>query len=330
MMNTKGEGGTKPKRRYRAHRGNSSKHDVSRRLKSRPPATSTKPRQPCEREPAEQNKQQSKQHFCQNDTATLPAPFLETSTIFNDQQYSCILPWRHNSYVQTQSEEKMIDCLIQHGKRERGMMCSQNRKRINFIKFKCSQYGMNLLAALSLRRHHIKNMNPYLPHSTLGLGSDLNIRAAAEVFEQTIQEYLERHNIPFESEMKQKERFCIENQPVVATPDFWFPQPVSLQLSATEEVVNIHWLEVKMFYGADTILEDGKSAVGCILPKCQTYKRLYGPGAIVFLQGCGERLAQALGEMGVRALDPDPDVNLTPLWSQMRTWCADSQGNILP
>ena len=330
-MDTKGERGTRLKRRYRAHRGNKSKHDISRRPKSHPPATTTKPCQPNEQNPLEQNNnRQPQQRFCQKDLATIPGPLLDSFTIIHDHQNSFLLPWRRNRFVQTQSEERMIACLIQYGKNERGMMCSQNRKRINFIKIKCSQYGMNLLAALSLRRHHIKEMNPYLPHSTLGLGSDLNIRAAAEVFERTIQEYLEKHNIPFESELKQKQRLQAENQPMVATPDFWFPLPVTLHLSDTLESVNIHWLEVKMFYGADTIVVDSKSAVGCILPKCQTYKQLYGPGAIVFLQGCGENLAQALGRMDVRALDPDPDVKLTPLWTQMRTWCADSQGNILP
>jgi hypothetical protein len=241
-----------------------------------------------------------------------------------------VLPWRRKRYVDTQSEQRMIPHIMRYGKRERGMMWKQHGKRIDFIEQKCVQNKVELLTALSLRRHYIKKLNPMLKHESLGLGTDVQIREAAEVFERTIQGYLEKYNIRFEDEQLQKKKLNRSNQPMVATPDFWFPEPVSLQVSPTGVTVNIRWLEVKMFYGADTIEPDGKSAVGSILPKSQKYRHLYGPGAIVFLQGCGQQLARALDNMGVMALDPDPDVELEPLWTHMRTWCADLEGNILP
>jgi hypothetical protein len=242
-----------------------------------------------------------------------------------------VLPWRRKPYIDTQSEQRMIPHIIRYGNRERGMMCKQQRKRIDFIRKKCVQNNVELLTALSLRRHHMKRMNPMSKqHESLGLGTDIQIREAAEIVERMIQTYLEKYNIRFENEHDQKKKQNRTNQPVAATPDFWFPDPVSLKLSPTDATVHIRWLEVKMFYGADTIEPDGKSAVGKILPKSQKYRHLYGPGAIVFLQGCGQQLARALEKIGVIALDPDSDVNLEPLWTHMKTWCADLEGNILP
>ena len=245
-----------------------------------------------------------------------------------------ILQWTRRCYIATRSEEEMIQFVILYGKRERGMMRTQHRKRIHFIQRKCAQHGMQLLTALSLRRHYMKCLNPNLNHELLGLGTIKQIRHAAEIFEQAIQGYLELHNIQFEDERAQKERCLRSNQALIATPDFLFCQPLNLQVNVPNGggivTRTIHWLEVKMFYGADTIEPDGKSAVGSILPKSQTYCKLFGPGAIVFLQGCGERLARALSQIGVMALDPDPQVDLEPLWAQMRTWCADADGNILP
>jgi len=94
----------------------------------------------------------------------------------------------------------------------------------------------------------------------------------------------------------------------------------------------IHWLEAKMFYGASTIPHDNKSAVGSILGKMGKYVELFGTGAIVFMQGCGEQLAAELDEIGVTALTVvgNDDIDLSAVERHQRTWCANQNGDILP
>lgn len=95
---------------------------------------------------------------------------------------------------------------------------------------------------------------------------------------------------------------------------------------------------MKMFYGASTIPPDGKSAVGAILEKSRRYVDLYGDGAVVFLYGCGEKLARELAEIQVSVMDSGGatgnsalrnHLSLHALQEHQRTWCADNDGNIL-
>ena len=90
----------------------------------------------------------------------------------------------------------------------------------------------------------------------------------------------------------------------------------------------IHWIEVKMFYGASTIPENTPNAVGTILPKMKEYVSLYGTGAIVFMYGCGAILSRQLLELGVIALDGRM-LDLKLVEDYQRSWCADENGNIL-
>lgn len=94
-----------------------------------------------------------------------------------------------------------------------------------------------------------------------------------------------------------------------------------------------------MFYGASTIEHDGKSAVGAILDKCRRYVDLHGDGAIVFLYGCGDKLARDLAGIRVSVLDGGGarglsttrknHVSLQAMQTHQRTWCGDHDGNIL-
>jgi hypothetical protein len=87
-----------------------------------------------------------------------------------------------------------------------------------------------------------------------------------------------------------------------------------------------------MFYGASTIELDGKSAVGCLLATARKYVKVHGKGAMLFMYGCGDRLAHQLKEEGVLVLDCSGNLNgldLTAVQEHQRTWCANSNGTIL-
>ena len=105
------------------------------------------------------------------------------------------------------------------------------------------------------------------------------------------------------------------------------------QESVVLERQTIHWIEAKMFYGASTIPRGKKGgAVGTILDKAQKYVDMFGTGAIVFMMGCGQVLADQLREIGVTAVDcsSHEDFDLRPVHDHQRTWCANDKGEILP
>lgn len=98
-----------------------------------------------------------------------------------------------------------------------------------------------------------------------------------------------------------------------------------------------------MFYGASTIPQINdydnddnqtvSSAVGSLLCKMRKYVAWLGPGALVFMHGCGAQLAQQLDDIGVTALacfGNDDDLDLRPVWNHQKTCCADAGGRILP
>ena len=219
---------------------------------------------------------------------------------------------------------------------------------------------ISLIQSLSLRRHHLKLLNPGFKMQTLRLGNDKDIKMAATEFEVCVEIYLRKHNIPFLTEAEQKRRHRKEvggNDP--PTPDFMIKNGHEVLLSlldagnATANSSNdqstsssntlaapsqqnqqqqhlpaINWIEAKMFYGADTVPSGTPNAVGCILPKMQQYVSAYGSGAIIFMYGCGSQIAAELLDIGVVALDAR-GLDLQRVENHQRKWCADAWGNIL-
>ena len=76
-----------------------------------------------------------------------------------------------------------------------------------------------------------------------------------------------------------------------------------------------------MFYGASSIPKNTPNAIGCVIPKMETYVSLYGTGAIVFMYGCGSQLAALLLEVGVVALD-GRCLDLSRVEKHQKKWCS--------
>lgn len=91
-------------------------------------------------------------------------------------------------------------------------------------------------------------------------------------------------------------------------------------------------IEVKMFYGASTIVQNNRSAVGCLLQTARKYVKLHGPGAMVFMYGCGDRLTAELNNEHVMVLDchSKETVQLDAVDAHLRTYCCDTNGEIMP
>jgi hypothetical protein len=249
--------------------------------------------------------------------------------------------WRSpESYIPLATEASMIDVLVKWKKTERGMMKSQPGFRVNQIRKLCKFTGVPISQAASLRRHHMKQFNPTLAMSRLQLGNEEDIRESARLFEVALDGFLRSQNVPFWTQEEHKDHISKhrkDGDPYPPTPDFILKQQVLVKTcrdlnrkSAVEELL-ICWVEAKMFYGAFTIAQDGKSAVGCLMKTAKKYVRVYGQGAMVFMQGCGDRLAAELAEVGVIALDCSGNtVSLGIVEDHQRTWSGDQNGNILP
>ena len=302
-----------------------------------------------------------------------------------------ILPWPHpfSHYIPKEDEERLLPTLIRWGKKERGMMKDQPEFRLRELQQRIMMLQqvqpqpqqrpcgtISLIQSLSLRRHHLKLLNPNLGMPELRLGSEDDINKAAALFEMSVSTYLRRHGVEFWTEKDQRRMHVrnnrYEKQP--PTPDFRMKDghAVVLDLDGDDDdddvqnsndisrdntrnnfnhssssssydntdnsknnsysplpnVITIHWIDAKMFYGASTIPHDTPNAVGTILSKVKQYVSLYGHGALVFMYGCGDQLAKQLLDVGVFALD-GRCLDLDEVVRHQRQWCSDARGNIL-
>ncbi len=236
---------------------------------------------------------------------------------------------RGEKHVPVASENAMIEVLVRWGKKERGMIKDQPPFRLATIQRQLKQApGMRLEQALSLRRHHMKLLNPQREMQALGLGKANDIRTCAEIFERVVEEFLVEQKINYLNEAQQKLTF----QGKILTPDFLLPFPIKLKIfeqtiDGKREVIQeqtIHWIEAKMFYGASTIPSGTAGAVGSILPKVKKYVDKFGTGAIIFMHGCGDLFAEELAVSGVTAVNGSiiPRRLLKRVWDHQRLWCA--------
>ena len=251
-------------------------------------------------------------------------------------------------YVPLGEEEFMVQTLFkENGKRERGMLREVPSSVVsNFRRAMEKHTSMNFPQVSSLRRHHIKLFSPLKNMAQLGLGKNKFITKSALRFECAVEAFLEKSCIEFLTEKDQQRKANKEKKILKATPDFVLPKPVLLRKTqyrksengkATEkyrhvlEERTIHWIEVKMFYGASSIPHGSKGAVGSVLATAQKYVEYFGEGAIVFMMGCGEKLAAEINDIGVSVLDCSGNtVSLDEVHDHQRIWCADANGQILP
>ena len=249
-------------------------------------------------------------------------------------------------YIPISEEERMLPLLLHWGKNERGMMKDQPEFRLRRIlkqlgikrsnkrqnsHDKCDKIQISLIQSLSLRRHHLKLLNPKLPMPALRLGSNSDFKKSADLFEQCVEQHLKTMGVPFWNEMDQRrmyEESGARRQPL--TPDFKIKDGYSVQLllENNQQPQIVNWIEAKMFYGASTIPHTTRNAVGSILPKARLYVQYYGPGAIVFMYGCGVELARDLRQIGVVALDCR-GLDLERVVKYQLVWCGDANGDVL-
>ncbi|KAJ1478592.1 hypothetical protein T484DRAFT_1817035 [Baffinella frigidus] len=226
------------------------------------------------------------------------------------------LPWTCVAPVPREVEDELLTVLFRW-RNEVGMMRVQPGWRVDKVSAKCRRLDTPMQTALSLRRHHITANHKGRTGVQLGLGTEEHISGAATEFELAVAQYLDSEGVAYITEAAQAKGSG------VLTPDFRFSSPVEIGGQV------VHWLEAKQFYGAATIKQDGKSAVGKLCGKAKRYVAQLRPGAIVFAYGCSAELAAQLAADGVLALDAAP-LNMARVEAQQAMWCADAAGRILP
>ena len=248
-----------------------------------------------------------------------------------------VLCWNSSSeYVPLCEEEAMVRMMMErNGPRERGMIFEKPPFLLKKFKSALQQHAqtMCLPQALSLRRHHIKLLNPYKRMSQLRLGEEDCVRESAQIFEVAVEKFLKERSIEYLTEEDQKEQAKANQERLTATPDFVLPSPTLLRKiqNGVLEERKIHWIEAKMYFGASSIPHGSKGAVGSIMKTAQRYVNQFGNGAFVFMMGCGDKLAGELNEIGISVLDCSGNtVSLEEVHEHQRTWCANQKGEILP
>jgi len=193
---------------------------------------------------------------------------------------------------------------------------------------------MELDQALSLRRYHIRLLNPNINSMhLLGLGSDEKICGTAKRLKLAVETYLRQSGIPY----KTKEAANLKSgEKKSQTPDLLFKGPVntttdqpSNRFSSFTEKGQINWIEIKTCYGASTTPSGINDPNASILPTARKYVNNHGPGAFMFVYGCGGLLRSRLRDIGVSVFDSNP-LNLTEMQNHQKTWCANVKGFILP
>jgi hypothetical protein len=145
-----------------------------------------------------------------------------------------LILWWHSPIppVPLSVEKELIDVLIPYHRRERGMFYKQSYRRKREVRRLCEVKKVSFRMALSLRRHHMKRLNPYLSLEQLHLGNDEIIRESARLFEVAVQEFLERNNVTFYSEDDQRafiDQHRQPGQPSPPTPDFILKKPIRIR-----------------------------------------------------------------------------------------------------
>eukprot|EP00536_Pseudo-nitzschia_multiseries_P007227 jgi/Psemu1/256064/estExt_Genewise1Plus.C_1670017 len=245
-------------------------------------------------------------------------------------------------YISLSQEERMVEFMFKrNGKGERGMMKGKPAFLLTKYKKLMRELGMSLPQVLSLRRHHIKRLNPSKSMTQLGLGTFDVINESARLFEVAVEDFLKRCWIDYMTEHEQRQKAKDDEVTLTVTPDFLLRKPVLLRkvrmkknnrkTTVPPEERTIHWIEAKMYYGASSIPHGSSGAVGSVLAQAQKYVDHFGEGAFLFMMGCGQQLAADLNGIGVSVLDCSGNtVALDKVHDHQRTWCANEQGQILP
>jgi hypothetical protein len=293
----------------------------------------------------------SRRDICHSEEESRPSDdqSADEATDRESDENNCILEWDSPiGYVPLCEEEFMAQTLFKrNGKRERGMLKGVPSFVVSNYRRAMDNHApsMNFPQVLSLRRHHIKLFNPFKNMSQLGLGKRDDINKSARIFECAVETFLKKSSIDFLTEKDQVNEAKKEKKILKATPDFVLPKPVLLrkiQRGKSKkgksnkkyhvlEERTIHWIEAKMYYGASSIPHGSKGAVGTVLATAQKYVDNFGEGAMVFMMGCGEKLAAEINDIGVSVLDCSGNaVSLDQVHDHQRTWCANEKGRILP
>ena len=157
-----------------------------------------------------------------------------------------------------------------------------------------AQAGVRLYQAISLRAQVLRSAAPFLFQ-----GTEAATLVAATAFEDTVEARLRSGGCTlYETQAAQLRRLATTGAVAVATPDFLLlAQPVTIHGQLC------HWVEVKRFFACGLFEElRDWAASRKSLQQLAKYVAAYGPGAVVFSLGFGQRYRES-APAGVVLLD---------------------------
>lgn len=194
----------------------------------------------------------------------------------------------HPGY-QAELELKQFLVVSEH---ENGRYTEMPTDRMQRIEIEASERGFSLFAAMSLRRQYIKQNSlgrpgaAYFYSHHMGEPKDINVYAAK--FEDLTEAFLKEKfagTVKTQKDLIRESQFCV-------TPDFHIPEGCIINGQA------VFWIDCKTYYGSSSLAPDGRLPVGQLSQTVRKYYEIFGPGALLFLNGFSSDL---MSQAGLRA-----------------------------
>ncbi len=226
----------------------------------------------------------------------LPTILSEIINANKDTRIDITWPLKRTKEITRDIEMVMKEVLISDDN-ESGRYFDLEIERQEMIKANASTYGFTLFGACSLRRQFIRAItrnNSDTFFRERNMGSDTAAKEHAGNFEAALAMYLTEQNIQFLDENILYDMGCSN------TPDFLLLGDV--RINGTP----VRWIDCKTYYGSSELCNNPILPIGKMRHQITRYNDIYGPGAIVFLNGFSSDLNEVSNIRNTLFLDSGP------------------------
>ena len=195
------------------------------------------------------------------------------------------IDWPCEMVVASRNSEEMM-CQVVHRSGEWGRGRDLPKERIDEISQACSQHGMTLYQALSLRRTMLRSFPGGMRrvNQSASMGTNHGQNQVSALFEEALVAYV-RSVTAGSGSIFRTERELIDEaragrRPHGPTPDILFLEPVIINGRS------VKWIDAKLYYASAKFASNTRVPNGKLQSQAQRYNHHFGGnGAFVFGQG---------------------------------------------
>lgn len=226
----------------------------------------------------------------------LPVVLSEMIEAYKDTRIDITWPMKRTKEI-TRDVEMVIKEILILDNNESGRYFDLDIERQEIIKANALTHGFTLFGACSLRRQFIRAITRNNSDTFFGernMGSDTAAKEHANNFESALAMYLTEQNIQFLDENILYDMCCSN------TPDFLLLGDIRINGAS------VRWIDCKTYYGSSELCNNPILPIGKMRHQITRYNNMYGPGAIVFLNGFSSDLNEVSNITNTLFLDSGP------------------------